>query len=235
MSSTDLEARSSFSISVRRESWSESGSIQATKLGEEWTARDTASVRLQLLGRVLCCRNKPRIRWIRSKGAILVLLWNCLSLVFYGDMGPIVHGALQLSSADAKGITIMATIQALSTLLLYPLAGWIADVYFGRYRVIKASLWLMWAGTIVLSFCFCITVLLSPGNERIQMALKVALWPVALLAMEVGIAGFKANVIPFGIDQLSTGSGDQLSAYITWFIFTFLINAGVFQYFFSCP
>ena len=33
--------------------------VTASQWREEWTARDTASVRLQLLGRVLCCRNKP--------------------------------------------------------------------------------------------------------------------------------------------------------------------------------
>ena len=229
MSSTEIRSNG------RGESSSESGSIQVTELREEWTARDTASVRLQLLGRMLCCRNKPRFRWIRSKGAILVLLWNCLSLDFYSDMGPILAGALQLSSVNAKGVVIMTTIQAFSVLLLYPLAGWIADVYFGRYRVIKVSLWLMWTGAILLSSCFCINLLLSPGLGRLQMALKVVLCPVAVLAMEVGTAGFKANAIPFGIDQLSTGSGDQLSAFITWFVFTFLINLGVFQYLFSCP
>ena len=60
---------------------------------EEWTARDTASVRLQLLGRVLCCRNKPRIRWIRSKGAILALLWTCLVLNYYGNLGSLLKVA----------------------------------------------------------------------------------------------------------------------------------------------
>ena len=32
--------------------------VKSSQWEEECTARDTASVRLQLLGRVLCCRNK---------------------------------------------------------------------------------------------------------------------------------------------------------------------------------
>ena len=231
MSSTETRSNG------RGESSSESGSIQVTKLREEWTARDTASVRLQLLGRMLCCRNKPRIRWIRSKGAILVLLWNCLILSSYGVLGLVFAEVLQLSSvlSDREIYLVLTIVEALSEMLLYPLAGWIADVYFGRYRVIKVSLWLMWTGAILLSSCFCINLLLSPGLGRLQMALKIVLCLVAVLAMEVGTAGFKANAIPFGIDQLSTGSGDQLSAFITWFVFTFFINLGVFQYLFSCP
>ena len=70
--------------------------------GKEWTARDTASVRLQLLGRVLCCRSKPRIRWIRSKGAILVLLWNCLVLNGSSNVRVALPVALWLSTVQGK-------------------------------------------------------------------------------------------------------------------------------------
>ena len=30
-----------------------------------------------------------------------------------------------------------------------PLAGWLADVYFGRYKVIRFSLCLLWIGTVL--------------------------------------------------------------------------------------
>ena len=129
---------------------------------------------------------------------------------------------------------IVTLIRSLSLMLLYPLAGWIADVYFGRYRVIKASLWLMWTGTILFSSCFCINMLLSPDLRWVHIATQVALAPV-LLAMEAGVAGFLANAIPFGIDQLSSGSGQQLSGFITWFVFTLYINLGVNHFPFSCP
>jgi len=89
---------------------------QAGSRGKEWTARDTASVRLQLLGRVLCCRNKPRIRWIRSKGAILVLLWNSLVLNHYSNLGFLLAGALELNSVHAAEVIylLLTFIQSLS-------------------------------------------------------------------------------------------------------------------------
>ena len=108
-------------------------------------------------------------------------------------------------------------------MLLYPLAGWIADVYFGRYRAIKVSLWLMWTGIVTLSSCLCLKLLLSPNHEKVQIATVVVSFIVGLIAVEAGIAGFAANVIPFGIDQLPTGSGDQLSGFITWHVFTSVI------------
>ena len=209
---------------------------QATSRGEEWTARDTASVRLQLLGRVLCFRNKPRIRWIRSKGAILVLLWNCLVLNSNVIIGLAIPEVLQLNTLHDEGkiFLLVSLIRALSLMLLYPLAGWIADVYFGRYRVIKVSLWLMWTGTVITSISLCINVLLSPDPRWVHSATQVVLVPMVLV-MEFGRAGFLANAIPFGIDHLSSGSGDQLSGFITWFVFTQYLNLGVIPFPFSCP
>jgi len=95
--------------------------VTAKQWEREWTARDTASVRLQLLGRVLCCRNKPRIRWIHSKGAILVLLWNSLVLNHYGNLGFILAGALELNSVHTAGVIYLLLTLVFDT-SVYPRA-----------------------------------------------------------------------------------------------------------------
>ena len=211
--------------------------VTASQWEEEWTARDTASVRLQLLGRVLCCRNKPRIRWIRSKGAILILLWNSLILSSYGSLGLVFAEVLQSASVHSDRVIylILTLLQALTQIFLYPLAGWIADVYFGRYRVIKASFWLMWTGAILLTARLCLDMLLPPSHEWIKVALKAILYPLAVLVIEIGLAGFNANSIPFGTDQLLEGSGDQLSGFISWYVFTTSVRWSVLTFPFSCP
>ena len=231
---------SSTNISVQSDRYDLGDSIElipSSEWKEEWTAKEAASVRLQLLGRVLCCKNKPRVRWIRSKGAILVLLWKCLVLDSFSFVTVAISGVLQLNNVQSNGqaYLLVTLIMALSLMLLYPLAGWIADVYFGRYRVIKASLWLMWTGAILFSSCLCLNMLLSPGHEGFRMVMRVVFLPVALLVMEAGIAAFHANFIPFGIDQLSMGSEDQLSGFITWFVFSLFFNVGLLSYPFSCP
>ena len=99
----------------------------------------------------------------------------------------------------------------------------------------KTSLWLMWTGTVILGIGLCIELLLPPSHEWIGNVLKAVLFPVALLAMEAGMAGFNVNIIPFGTDQLPTGSGDQLSAFVTWFVFTSCIKWGLLMFPFSCP
>ena len=89
--------------------------------------------------------------------------------------------------------------------------------------MIKASIWLMWTGTILLSSCLCVCLLLSPSHEWMQVALKAVLFPVSALLMQAGIAGFNVNAVPFGIDQLTEGSGDQLSGFVTWYVFASFI------------
>ena len=93
----------------------------------------------------------------------------------------------------------------------------------------------MWIGAIILTSSLCLNLSLLREQEWLQTAVKVVPIPLALLVMQVGVAGFKANVIPFGTDQLPTGSGDQLSGFITWFVFTLNINIGIVSFPFSCP
>ena len=67
-----------------------------------------------------------------------------------------------------------------------------------------------------------------------QVALKAVFYPVALVATEIGMAGFNAIAVLFGIDQLPASSADQLAGFMTWVVFTIPVKWGlVFP--FSCP
>ncbi len=171
--------------------------------------------------KVRCSPQVSRIRWVRSKGAILVLLWNCLIANNVGPLSSIISGILHLHTSDEKTITfVRGVFEGLSFALLYPLAGWLADVYFGRYKVIHTSLQLMWVGVVAITVCVCIQL----GTGVQLLPFQFSILPLALLAVQCGIAGFKANAIPFGTDQLMEGSSKELSAYIHWYVFTIAIN-----------
>ena len=190
---------------------------------EEWTVKDVALVRLKLLWRAISCRERPHFRWIRSKGAILVLLWVIL-LPLYEIFDPFTTLFLETVQLPTRGPVVLPT-QALLILLPCPIAGWLADVYFGRYQVIKVSLWLLWAGAMLFSFAICLQMFLSP-SDKVTVVI-VVIFLVALLATVTGVAGFLANCLPFGIDQLSTANGEKLSAFITWFVFNLCIRASI--------
>ena len=74
-----------------------------------------------------CCKLKYRPRRLKNKGAILLLIWNLLvmfaSKVVIVEVLKIVHGNLA------------ATLVLGVTGLMLPIAGWLADVHFGRYKL----------------------------------------------------------------------------------------------------
>ena len=145
--------------------------------------------------RAVNCRERPHFRWIRFKGVNLVLLWVIVV--------PQYEIFISTTSFYVKGLAIVlfSFFQALFILFTCPIAGWLADVYFGRYQVIKVSLWLLWAGAILLSLSLCLHMLLSPSD--VLTAVMYILFFVVLLIMVTRIAGFLVNIYPFRIHQLS--------------------------------
>ncbi len=180
--------------------------------------------------KIRCSPRSCRARWVSSKGVILVLLWNCLCVSSWTALLLEVPQLMGNRISPQFGGIISSVFQALGFLLLFPFLGWIADVYFGRYKVIHISLWLMWAGVVLLAVSLCNRTAVGESYTPVEYIIL----PIALLVIECGIAGFGAIVVPFGTDQLQESSGDELSAYIHWYVFTGEVSI-VFAYFpYSC-
>ena len=167
----------------------------------------------------ICC--KPSFRWrrLKSKGAILVLIWSylCVSvLFFYRKLG-----------GGNLGLTFSTEIVAFGVTL--SIAGWIADVRFGRYRVIYLSMWIMWAAIMLVAVISVVTQVLNSDSKVIQYV-SVILWIVAA----VGLGGFLANVIQFGIDQLHDASSSEVTLFIFWYVWTYYSSPLVVDFVIGC-
>ena len=77
-----------------------------------------------------------QMRKVNNKGAITVLAWNFLAASAYSYLTAFI---------EPQGLEI--TIVALG--LTLPFAGWLADIHFGRYKMIKWSIWIMWAASML--------------------------------------------------------------------------------------
>ena len=97
---------------------------------------------------------------------------------------------------------------------VYPFAGWLADVKWGRHRVIRWSLFLQWAGV-----CFqCISLSLQYTQCGLFDSLaKYVLSSAAFVLITFGSAGFFANVLAYGMEQMSGAPSMALRSYINWF------------------
>ena len=77
----------------------------------------------------LHCKPTFRIRHLRNKGAILILLWNYLIATAF-------FAVVSKGSADDQ-YTLPFIVFLTAGGLTLVVAGWVADVCFGRYKVMR--------------------------------------------------------------------------------------------------
>ena len=116
-----------------------------------------------------------------------------------------------------------------SSLLLYPVFGWIADVYWGRYKMIRRSLWVMWLTAVTLSLVSIIPDDLPHATKITEMTDIII-----LVVMSLSLGGFQANILQFGIDQLPDASSDDLVAFLDLYVWVWCTSIVVVLYSQNC-
>ena len=144
---------------------------------------------------------------LSSKRALLCLIWVVL-----------VWHSFFLSISSVRDVSVSRAIFNIyyATGLIYPVAGWIADVWTGRYKMITASLYICFTGSILKTIFILVEVYYY---DEYYASIVMVLYYIGFALTCIGQCCFVANIIPFIIDQLITegASGDQLSAAIHWF------------------
>ena len=95
--------------------------------------------------------NNYRRRWcLSSKAVILILIWNifivvALSTYFDPSLYALTFGSFFVTQFNFDSILLTITVYSISAIifLLYPLAGCLADIRWGRYTTILNSLCLI--------------------------------------------------------------------------------------------
>ena len=112
---------------------------------------------------------------------------------------------------------ILAVTKAIAY-LLYPLLGWLSDVYFTRYKVIKLAFIIMTLAAFG-GFIVTLSVLLDINivHHETETIIVMVLITVGFLSVLLSLGLFEANAIQFGMDQLLESSSDQLSSFVHWY------------------
>ena len=195
-----------------------------------------------------CCR------WwcLNSKAAILTLVWNVsivMGLSIYFDPGLyITFGYLFLNNSSYSILiesTIVVYIISAITFLLYPLAGCLADVRWGRYTTIRNSLCFIFWSSIILAVLLStyggvgVLVVISFSDSTILVPSLLTLSGVIGVPLCCGVlliicsyVAFNANVIQFGTDQLHDAPTEDSVLFIHWYVWTthlgtFLMNTNI--------
>ena len=142
------------------------------------------------------------MRKLTNKGAIFIIIWNFLlaSVPYY------------LMEYVPRGLKVGLVAWGFTM----PFAGWLADVRFGRYKVIRWSMWIMWTASILATLSSVVARLVesySKANKCVTIA--------AGFVTAIGFGGYQANVIQFGLDQLQDASTTEITAFIRWYCWTY--------------
>ena len=183
-----------------------------------------------------------RLTFVKSKSAILVLIWSFFFAVLqwiWSDPSSWIPPLFSLFNYNWTATIFVSVVSVYVYLailqLFYPLAGYLADVRFGRYKCVIGSLWCFIGSSV--SFigiaAGIATVLLvtytSIDTNHVPwfnytifyVTILVIFVPCVLIGMFLffsSIVAFNANVIQFGLDQLHDSPSEHLVLYIHWFV-----------------
>ena len=95
--------------------------------------------------------------------------------------------------------------------------GWLADAYIGRYNAIFGSSLVYIVGTLLM-------LPVSTSDVQYNKASRLVYFAIALVTIAFGTGGIKANVSPFGADQVKQDGPRAIQTFFNWFYF--FINIG---------
>ncbi len=160
----------------------------------------------------------------RSKAAFMILIWNVIVSMTYAA---VIVGAMAIPLILLKMapyvvvnyivIGVYAGI-ALLQILFYPLGGLLADVFYGRHKIMLGSFFHIGSGYLFLVVLGMIW--LTSHNAKEIVIVTACIGTLVALLLITGFTGFQANAVQFGLDQLLEASSEELSVFLHWYVWT---------------
>ena len=178
----------------------------------------------------------PRMMCLTTKPVIVILLWvfvvACvLRGIQYTSVFFASHSAI-LKTNQQNSFLVMLSCYAFINIIAisYPIGGFLADVYCGRYKVVTISLVFIWVALLLLGVAI-VTVPFTEGHQdNIKYALEKFMYVFFTLSFVVvipGLSGFYSNVVQLSLDQLRDAPSHTLGIFQHWFVWMDLLGEGV--------
>ncbi len=153
---------------------------------------------------------------IKSKAVCVILLCSVIvGLIHFVAVNAALQLLTELSSLLVIGSSPFVILYSFVAFVLvfYPLNGVLADIYCGRYKTIAISLALILFSSIVALVPIVFHFFLHYSHSEIVVYVLAGF---ALLTATIGIAGYGANFIQFGLDQLLEAPNQQQALFVHW-------------------
>ena len=140
-----------------------------------------------------------------------VLVGSVHSIILGAAIGALFGLHVSLLYDDATFPFVIVYLCVALLLVFYPVSGFLADVYCGRRNVIFTSLCL-----ILCSLASLLVVILPITYHRHFTTTAVLVSCFGLLLAIIGIAGYGANFIQFGLDHLLEAPSQDQALFVHW-------------------
>ena len=160
---------------------------------------------------------------LKSKAVQLIFFWNFVVAFAFESLLSTDPDSYLLPAVFGQDVKVSSVNFAANAciLLFYPLAGYLADVKFGRYKTVTKSLWFMFFSELCLMASVVVAVMylfVFGGDSKLNYLFYLLL--VAALPVMFGLVLFRANIVQFGIDQLQDSPSDDSVFFIMGYIWT---------------
>ena len=177
---------------------------------------------------------------VKSKAAMLILVWSIMVGGFYLGLLISFWGVglawqnyndqhCEYLKVNVVIYTLLAAYAFLALLLLlYPVSGYLADIYCGRYKAVTLSVVFLWVAMALLSVA-AVMGIIKKFNKfedlKIPFGLLVS---VGLVLIIIGLAGYQANIVQLGLDQLLEAPSEKLGLFVHWLMWAYNLG-GIFM------
>ena len=118
--------------------------------------------------------------------------------------------------ATGNNLPLIFSLFAATSYLLYPLCGWIAEVYLSNFKLMRWSFISVLISSLA-ALAACLWLIQSPKFITWRYIYAAPFGVVVIITGLIGYSMFEANAIQFGMDQMLEASSNQLSSFIHWY------------------
>ena len=152
---------------------------------------------------------------VSNKAALLILLWSFVVGLFGGIL---LNPQLYLHLLKSVLYIFLSYGYAVVITLFFPLAGILADIKFGRYKMAITSLFIVSLAVLPTAV---ILVIASGVKLSLSGVIVVVIWLLGSIPLSIGLIGFTANAVQFGMDQLHDSPAEDNTLFIHWYVWTY--------------
>ena len=149
------------------------------------------------------------------KGILLLQVW---SILLSAAGGFILITTIRMVFLVTKQVMVWKGLW-----VLLPIAGWMGDSIFGRYRAIVVGVFVTMLSFLIL---VCATVMLLVNWTPIPIIITTVLY-LYMLVNVCSMGNYYTNTLPFIIDQMIGASADDISAIVQWYYWSFSLGVSV--------